>query len=316
MLPPSLVLCLASTLQLSLLAHCLSSSNSSRQRIKGYSIPDGFSKLLFYDGFRGGAAGSLPSTKKWVLDLGTAYPGGPEHWGTNEVQIYTSKPANIAITSRKTLHITPMRTLNDSWTSARIETTPDWDFACQRGQHLRVQARIKLGGDSKDKQMGIWPAFWALGSAFRGNFLNWPGVGEIDILESINGEPKVHHVAHCGNNPGGSCNEPSGISNVSDSIRRGQWHTYSWEVDRRTCGNGTESMSWSIDGFRQWTLEESDIGNASAWDTLVGGKKMLLLNVAVGGAFPDAIAGFKTPTDATIGGKGSGMEVDYVAIYT
>ena len=57
------------------------------------------------------------------------------------------------------------------------------------------------------------------------------------------------------------------------------------------------------------------MGNASAWEAAAGSAKMLLLNVAVGGAFPDAVAGFRTPTNATVGGLGASMEVDYVAVW-
>lgn len=40
----------------------------------------------------------------------------------------------------------------------------------------------------------------------------------------------------------------------------------------------------------------------------------LLLNLPIGGAFPDAVAGFTTPTSATV--PGCSMLVDYVAVWT
>ena len=288
---------------------------SSPRGVDNVAGPDGFERRLFYDDFSGRPVGSLPSPSKWHLDLGTSYPGGPENWGTGEVQTYTNSRRNIEITARNTLQITPQRAKNGSWTSARIETTAPWDFACQRGQRLRVEARLKLGDGPMSKQLGIWPAFWALGSDYRGDYWNWPAVGEIDILESVNGESKAWHVVHCGVAPGGPCKEFSGISNATDHVRRGVWHTLSWEVDRRNAYLG-ESMSWFVDGRREWTLKESDVGDDDAWKALAGNKKMVLLNVAVGGSFPDAIAGFKTPTGKTVGGNEASLEVDYVAVYS
>jgi beta-glucanase (GH16 family) len=33
--------------------------------------------------------------------------------------------------------------------------------------------------------LGYWPAFWALGSPYRGNYQNWPGIGEFDVMENV-----------------------------------------------------------------------------------------------------------------------------------
>ncbi|PWI65489.1 hypothetical protein PCL_07090 [Purpureocillium lilacinum] len=285
--------------------------------IQGVAIPNGFSHCFFYDAFSQ-PAGSPPSPSRWAFDLGHGYPGGPENWGTGEVQSYTSDPRNIATTDHGTLRITPLRGSDGTWTSSRIETTEQWDIGCRRGNRLRIEARIRLGDDPMTKQLGIWPAFWALGSEFRGDYLNWPSIGEIDILESINGENKLWNVVHCGFAPGGPCNEFTGLSHISEGLRRGVWHTVAWEVDRRQWPFGEdaeESMSWFVDGRKQWTLKQSVVNNDTAWEALAGGKKMLLLNVAVGGGFADAVAGTKTPTNETMGGEGASMEVDYVAAY-
>ncbi|KND92500.1 Glucan endo-1,3-beta-glucosidase A1 [Tolypocladium ophioglossoides CBS 100239] len=292
---------------------CLREPRAAKREVLGLAVPSGFSHCLFYDDFSDQPTGSLPSSSRWTLDLGTSYPGGPEHWGTGEIQTYTSDFPNIAITAHNTLRITPVRAYDGSWTSSRIETTQDWDFACKRGHRVRVEARIKLGDDPEAEQLGIWPAFWALGSEYRGNYQNWPSVGEIDILETLNGKAKVWHVVHCGVAPGGPCNEISGISHASEGVQRGAWHTIAWEVDRRY--GGEETMSWFVDGTRQWTLAESDVNDSDAWSALAGNEKLLLLNVAVGGSFPDAVAGLKTPTEETVGGEGASMEVDYVAVY-
>lgn len=280
------------------------------------TIPAGFSDCLFFDDFSDQSAGFLPSASKWTLDLGTGYPGGPQRWGTGEVQTYTSDRSNIAITDRQTLQITPIRLADGTWTSSRIETTPQWDFGCAPGGRIRVEARIRLGSDARSTQLGIWPAFWALGSDLRRDYWSWPRVGEIDMMESVNGEAKAWRVAHCGTAPGGPCNEFSGFGNVAEQrAGRGEWYTFALEIDRSRSERPDETLTWSIDGAEQWTLGEWDVPDQGAWSALVDNKKMLLLNVAVGGALPDAIAGFQTPTEATAGGEGAGMEVDYVAVF-
>ncbi|GJN81897.1 hypothetical protein PLIIFM63780_005433 [Purpureocillium lilacinum] len=294
---------------------------SAQARPRGHldpSLPSGFRDCLFYDDFLQ-PAGSQPDPERWTIDTGHSYPGGPANWGTGELQTYTADKGNIAISTEGTLQIIPVRGPNGTWTSSRVETTPTWDVACRKGWRMRVEARIKLGANAAAESLGIWQAFWALGSDYRGVYWNWPGVGEVDILESMNGEDKLRQAAHCGVNPGGPCDEPSGIGNITEGVTRGEWHRVAWEVDRRVWPRAAhdeeESMSWFIDGRRRWTLTASQVNDTEAWEGLAGGKKMLLLNIAVGGGYPDAVAGVKTPTNATRGGEGASMEVDYVAAY-
>ncbi|KAG8425201.1 hypothetical protein J3458_001931 [Metarhizium acridum] len=296
--------------QLALCARKAPASNS--RAVKAARVPAGFSNCIFYDDFCD-SEGSLPDASRWAVDLGTQYDGGPAQWGTGEVETYTDDWQNVRITADCTLKMTPVRGDDGSWTSSRVETTAGWDFACAAGERLRVEAGIRLGDNPEARSLGIWPAFWALGSDYRGNYQNWPAVGEVDILESVNGLGRVWHAAHCGANPGGACDEPSGIARVTDPYERGAWHTVAWEVDRS--GWGQESMSWYVDGDVQWTLWEEDVDDADAWHALVANSKMILLNVAVGGGFPDGVSGTTTPTYDTLDGDGASMEVDYVAVY-
>ena len=48
---------------------------------------------------------------------------------------------------------------------------------------------------------GYWPAFWMLGDGLR-NGGTWPSIGEVDILEDINGRSSVFGTLHCGSQPG------------------------------------------------------------------------------------------------------------------
>ena len=288
------------------------------ESIRGISIPAGFSRVLFEDDFSQLAAGSQPSPSKWTILTGTSYPGGPANWGTNEVQTYSASRDNLVITASGTLRITPLYSGN-RWTSARIETTATNDIACPEGGRLRIEASLRLGSAPAAQQMGIWPSFWAMGSEFRGRYDRWPAAGEIDIAESINGAATVWQALHCGTAPGGPCNEYSGISNTAP-LTRGAFHTVAVEIDRTNGGNWRgEKLTWFVDGRATTTLTGSRVNDERAWTAVTRNPKFLILNVAVGGDFPDNVANsgrVRTPTAETRGGEDSSLEVRYVAAFS
>src|SRR6187549_217321 len=165
--------------------------------------------------------------------------------GTDEVQSYTAASTNLAVSAAGNLLIRPQNN-RGHWTSGRVETTSDHDFACLAGQKLRIEGKIKLGNAPEGAQQGIWPAFWSLGSKYRGNYNNWPAIGEIDILETANGMSKAWHTVHCGTLAGGPCEETTGIYATS-ALTRGEWHTVAIEIDRTSDDWRTETISWFVD---------------------------------------------------------------------
>jgi len=265
-------------------------------------------KVTFADDF----LGTSLSTANWKIDTGTSYPAGPSQWGTGEVQSYTKNTKNLLV-SNGVLAITPTFTSN-KWTSARIETVRS-DFVAKAGGKLLIEASIWLGHNPAEKQLGIWPAFWAMGSAFRkAQNKGWPNTGEWDIMESINGYTTAYQTIHCGTNPDGACNEPNGRG-VASTVSRGTYHTYTFVVDRTASFWRSETVSWYIDGVLKTKIRGNTVNNITAWANLVHQPFFLLLDVAVGGSFPNALAGEQTPTTATIGGSGSGLKADYIAVY-
>ncbi|KAF2133617.1 glycoside hydrolase family 16 protein [Dothidotthia symphoricarpi CBS 119687] len=271
--------------------------------ITGYS-------LTWSDDFTG-AAGSLPDSSNWIVDTGTSYPGGPANWGTGEVQTYTNRAANIKQNGSGVLQITAVRNTAGAWTSGRIETKRT-DFQAVAGKKMRISARLSMPNVSGDAAAGYWPAFWTLGAEFRGNYKNWPSIGEYDIMENVNGLDKAWGVLHCGTNPGGACNEPNGIgstSSCSGSSCKGYYHTYSIDVDR---SSSPEKLTWSVDGVAYQTVTKTQLG-ATAWAATVQHGHFLLLNLAMGGAFPNAVQGSATPTSKTV--SGYSLWVDWVAVY-
>jgi beta-glucanase (GH16 family) len=271
------------------------------------TIP-GFS-LTWSDDFIG-SANSLPSTSNWIIDSGTSYPGGPANWGTGEIQVYTSNSRNLRLNGNGILQITALKDSNGGWTSARIETQRS-DFLCRPGGRMRIQASLSLpalGGNA----IGYWPAFWTLGSSYRGNYWNWPAVGEFDMMENVNGINRVWGVLHCGVNPGGPCRETDGLVNWRDGGNpplQGNFHTYTFEVDRT---QSLEAIRWYLDGTLYWQIVSTDVPS-DVWAQAIHNPHFILLNLAIGGAFPNNNYGSATPLPTTA--SGGQLQAEYIAVY-
>lgn len=174
---------------------------------------------------------------------------------------------------------------------------------------MRIQASLKT--PKVANPLGYWPAFWTLGAAFRGVYTNWPLIGEFDILENVNGEDKVYATLHCGTAPGGPCNENEGIGSSKAGVSAGSgFHTYTLEVDR-TAGAGQEKMTWFVDNVQYHQILPGKV-EASAWKEAVTKPHFLLMNLAIGGAFPNK-GGQTTPVAQTT--SGGFLSAEYVAVY-
>ncbi|TDC67996.1 family 16 glycosylhydrolase [Streptomyces hainanensis] len=268
--------------------------------------------LAWSDDFNG-TAGSLPSSANWQIDTGHSYPGGPANWGTGEIQNYTSSPDNLSLDGSGNLRITPLRDGAGNWTSARIETRRA-DFTAPAGGTLRIEGRIQMPNVTGEAALGYWPAFWALGSPYRGNYWNWPGIGEFDVMENVNGLNTVWGVLHCGTAPGGPCNENNGLGNsraCPGASCQSAFHTYRFEWDRSVTPN---ELRWYVDDQLYHTVSQAQM-DAATWSNMTShAGYFILLNVAMGGAFPDGVAGRATPVASTVPGRP--MLVDYVAVWT
>jgi hypothetical protein len=274
------------------------------------STPSGWT-LQWNDDFTG-SANALPSSSNWNYTTGTQYSGGPAQFGTGEIQTYTTNSQNLGLDGSGNLKITPVRAGNGSWTSGRIETKRT-NFKPPSGGVMRIEGRIAMPNVSGASAAGYWPAFWALGSPYRGNYWNWPGIGELDIMENVNGQNKVWGTLHCGVNPGGPCNETNGLGgtgNCSGSACQGNFHTYAIEWDASV---SPQLLRWYVDGVNYFNVSQNSVG--SYWSNMTSHEGyFILLNVAMGGAFPNGVAGYSTPTGSTVSGRP--MLVDYVAVYT
>ncbi len=257
-----------------------------------------------------GPGNTLPSSANWIIDTGHGYPGGPGNWGTGEIQNYTNSTDNLSLDGAGNLRITPRRDGAGNWTSARIETHKS-DFKPPSGGVLAIESRIQMPNVTGNAALGYWPAFWALGAPYRGNYWNWPGIGEFDIMENVNGINSVWAVLHCGVNPGGPCNETTGLGAsraCPGSSCQSGFHTFRFEWDTSISPN---QLRWYVDGQQFHSISQGQLP-ADTWSNMTShAGYFILLNVAIGGAFPDALNG-PTPRPETV--PGHPMVVDYVAV--
>jgi hypothetical protein len=268
--------------------------------------PSGWTQV-FLDDFNG-TAGSGVNTSNWQYATGTSYPGGPANWGTGEVETMTDSTSNVSLDGNGNLRITPLRDAAGRWTSGRIETHRT-DFQPPAGGKLRVESRLQMPNVTGTAAEGYWPAFWMLGAPYRGNYQNWPGVGELDIMENVQGRNQVWATMHCGTNPGGPCNETTGIGSSTacpGTTCQSGFHTYTMEWDRSVT---PETIRFSVDGTQFHSVNANQV-DATTWTNATNHGFFIILNVAMGGAFPDAFGG------GLDGDTRSGvpMVVDYVQV--
>ncbi len=235
-----------------------------------FTIPTahGAYTLVWSDEFDGSAV----NTSNWVFDTG----GGG--WGNNELQYYQA--ANAAV-SGGILTITAKRESvgGMSYTSARLKTLGkrSWTYG-------RIEARLAV-----PMGQGIWPAFWMLGTNFNGS--NWPGCGEIDIMEHINSENTVYGTIHWDYNGYATYGGSTTVSSPTS------YHTYTIEWT-------SSYIKWFVDGVQ---YHEANIANSINGTEEFHKPFFILLNLAVGGNWPGA------PNSSTV--FPAQYKVDYVRVY-
>jgi hypothetical protein len=265
--------------------------------------PAGFT-TTWSDDFTG-AAGTGVNTGTWKYDTG---PGSS--FGTGEIETMTNSTSNVYQDGNGHLVLKALHTGTDpgsGWTSGRIETQAA-TFGADAGGVVRMESVIQQPNVTTANGAGYWPAFWMLGSTLRTGTV-WPASGEVDILEDINGRSSVFGTLHCGTNPGGPCNESSGIGSGERACSGCQtgYHDYAVEIDRST---SPEQIRWYLDGNNYFTLNATAV-DATTWKNAVDHPFFIIYDLAMGGGFPAAFGG--GPNSATI--SGGTMNIDSVAVY-
>ncbi|MEU6731646.1 glycoside hydrolase family 16 protein [Streptomyces physcomitrii] len=274
------------------------------------SVPppaDGWS-TMFSDDFEG-AAGSRLDGADWLYDIGTGYPGGAPNWGTGEIEVSTDSTDNVYQDGEGHMVIKPIKDSAGNWTSGRVETQRT-DFGAPEGGQMEMSASIKQ--PNPEKALGYWPAFWAMGADARPvGATNWPSIGELDIMEDVNGLSKHSTTFHCGE-WAGECHDPDGISSDLQACDGCQtdFHTYSVIVDRTNAA--AEQLRFYLDGKETYRVDQNQVSEAT-WRTAVDHGFFAIFDVAIGGSYPNKVCGCTSPAADT--SSGAGMSVDWFAVY-
>ena len=237
-------------------------------------------KLVWHSGFDG-AKGTLPNEGTWNIISGNL--------GVNdELETYRASPNEVQQTGESTLVIIPRKdsTAPNGWSSGRIESS--YTFTPEAQAMTRVEARIRFGTNPIADKQGIWPAFWMLGDSGR-HGTAWPACGELDILETIDGQLTGYGTMHCDVDPGGICDEPNGLGS-SISIPNQGWHVWRLEFDRTNTNWEDQTITWSMDGERVQQIAGSQIGDLTVWESVCHKPLYFILNVAIGGSWVSLLA--------------------------
>lgn len=217
----------------------------------------------------GGKEGSFPDEGNWNIITGNLGVN-------NELETYARSTDNVRISKSKTLELIP-RHKNNKWTSGRLESKHTFTPAADK--LTRVEASIHLA--TVGGKQGIWPAFWMLGDSIR-HGTSWPLCGELDILETVNGQSTGHGTMHCDRSPGGICGEGNGIGSPVGFNPNG-FTTWRLELDRRPKDWKKQTITWFMNGKQYQQISGARINNADIWSRVCHSPLFFILNVAVGG---------------------------------
>jgi hypothetical protein len=157
---------------------------------------------------------------------------GDHGWGNNEKQMYTDNPANSFHHDNRLI----VRALvqNGNYTSARL--TSHQTLSRPRG-YLTATILPPVAE-------GIWPAYWMLP---RDPF-QWPTDGEVDIMESWNGELKNHSCLHWGSYNGEDHDKHRVIqTHLPDMPTQPHTFGFAW-IEEEGIPGWRGRMIWYIDG--------------------------------------------------------------------
>jgi beta-glucanase (GH16 family) len=260
----------------SLLTACVDDGDQKEGEYDGYT-------LVWADEFN-----SSLSPDNWVYETGDGTDYGlPPGWGNAEKQIYTTSSQNSIVLGDEEGNsvlaiIAKKEPGNNNYSSAKITTQGLHSF-----RFGRVEARIKV-----PEGKGMWPAFWMMGD--NADELDWPGCGEIDVMEVIGNAPSVVnstvHFTNIDNKHEGDGSAYDAGVNLSDD-----YHVYRLDWN-------PESLSFYMDDnlVHEVMIEEDMKEFLRSF--------YLIFNVAVGGNWPG------DPDESTVFPQR--MLIDWVRVYS
>jgi beta-glucanase (GH16 family) len=226
-------------------------------------------KLVWSDEFN---YSGQPDSTKWIHEIGINR--------NNELQYYTyRRPENSIVKKGNLLIIARKENFQKyQYSSARLSTDTKFNFTFGK-----IEARIKMSTGQ-----GLWPAFWLLGQNIAE--VGSPKCGEIDIMEHVNTEDKIHGAMHWDNN---------GLVShtTSRNCKVQQFHTFAVEWEK-------SNVKWFLDGKKYF---EGKIKASNQNTEEFRQPFYIILNMAVGGTWPGK------PDHTTL--FPDTLCVDYVRVY-
>ena len=230
-------------------------------------------RTLFFDDFAGA---SLDRTKWNVEVRGAAVNDEQQAYVDSAPTVFIARGSAAQGASNGAVVIRPLYKPGyvsadgnrHDFVSGHLDSHGRFDFT-----YGVASARMKLPAGS-----GFWPAFWLLGGG------DWPATGEIDIMENV-GETDWTSVALHG--PGYFGDTP--LFNrlylaPDDDITH--WHVYT--VDWRP-----DTLLFFVDDALVYRLTRPMVENYGRWS--FDNPKYIILNLALGGAYPLKVNGVKLP---------------------
>lgn len=221
-------------------------------------------QVIFFDDFSEGKI----DRKKWNAEITGMHVN-------NELQAYVDSSATAYIENGMLVlrpQYAPKFKTSDGqefdFISSRLNTRDNFEFT-----YGTAEARVKLTAGE-----GLWPAWWMLGNGA------WPDCGEIDIMEYIGETDWVSAAVH---GPGYSGETPFVNRLYFDKQHDAtQWHIYGvdWTPD---------ALIFKYDGVAMFRVTRKMVTHYGKW--AFNNKKYLILNYALGGAYPVKINGVKKP---------------------
>ena len=276
-------------------------------------------RLVWSDEFDGTAINS----DNWTHEVNCL--GG----GNQEKQCYTDTAENSFV-SDGMLKIVAKQAAEGAeqpYTSARMTTQNKVDI-----QYGRIEMRAKL-----PKGQGSWPAFWMMptDSVYGG----WPKSGEVDIMEAVNlgtaradgsAEKNIYGTIHYGAGP---ASDFTGAAHTPSTSPADSFNTYAiewqegeirWYFNNVLYATQRQSeLRTTADGtvlglsHRGWYAELYDVATGQLGTDYSPAPFdqdfFLILNVAVGGSWPESVN--EGGIDADAFAEGQTLEVDYVRVY-
>jgi len=267
-------------------------------------------KPVWSDEFNG-PAGAAPDPANWKFEAGLgrfvagnqeaetycAYKSDAAPCRQNAPNAYLDGKGHLVMKAIKTDQTLPIPGKNFSspvYTSARVNSLKSFRYG-------RLEANILV-----PTGQGVWPSFWALG--VHDSSLNWPQIGEVDIMEVWNPQPGStridpytnHGSTHGPMQPGAKdgYTDLTGTYKFPQPLQEG-FHQFAidWspgEIDFYCDGNLYSRQSpGHLYDKKVWEMDNAPF--------------YLLLNLAMGGDF------FGYPNDTTP--QTPTMLVDYVRVY-